>query len=169
MALNGMNEQTFNLCIANRVRSLVENYQTCIMTRTWEMKDIFLELKDRTDKAHAFAVDRIISIHCNAFTNQQPNGLEIFFKPGCKFSEFLARKMYDNVYRAAMQAGYNYTGRGVKGDKNFWMLTRGPKTAPAVLIECGFLTNPADLEWLISPVGQITIGYGIAKTLLEVK
>lgn len=166
-------EADLNIKVANRVKSNVENYQGVVMTREWDTPG-FTTLQQRVGIAvnqhwsgggmYSKTEMRFISIHHNSYHNPDVSGLEVYYKDGCQESKYLAYALYENIRDAADHAGYMLVERGVK-TAPFYVLRNTP--CPAVLIENGFMSNPIELEWLTSPVGQITHGYAIARTLLE--
>lgn len=162
-------EADLNIKVANRVKSNVGNYQGLVMTREWDTPG-FTTLQQRVEIAvnqqgmYSETEMRFISIHHNSIRNPDVTGLEVYYKGGCQESKYLALALYENIRDAADHAGYMFIERGIK-TVPFYVLRNAP--CPAVLIENGFISNPTELEWLTSPVGQITAGYAIGKTLLE--
>lgn len=162
-------EAELNMRIANRVLSLTENYQQTVLTRRWDTPgSVTLDQRVEVARNYAdYAYDaRFISIHCNSYISPDPSGLEVYYKEGCRESRNLADLMQYNIIDAYRVAGYAINDRGLK-TAPFYVLRNNP--FPAVLVECGFMSNPVELDFLNSPAGQVAAGYGIALTLLEME
>ncbi|MDR3330883.1 MAG: N-acetylmuramoyl-L-alanine amidase [Endomicrobium sp.] len=75
---NGTKEKDINLKIVYELKSFFDNddnYET-ILTRK---DDTFIPLAERTNVAKKHGSDLFISIHCNANSNRNANGFEIYF------------------------------------------------------------------------------------------
>ncbi|MDF7681634.1 N-acetylmuramoyl-L-alanine amidase [Enterobacteriaceae bacterium ESL0689] len=74
---NGTREKDIVLKIARRLRTLINknSKMKAYMTRN---QDIFVPLKVRVAKAQKQRADLFISIHADAFTNNQPSGSTVF-------------------------------------------------------------------------------------------
>lgn len=158
-------EAQLNMSVANRVVSLTENYQRCILTRRWDTPGS-VSLGQRLEKADGYfkTEARFISIHHNSYKWIDVNGIEVYYKEGCWESKSLADRMRENIIEAYQTAGYMIQDRGTK-TAPFYVLRNS--LIPAVLVELGFMSNPVELEFISSPAGCVAGGYGIALTLLE--
>ena len=116
------------------------------------------DLKARTDVANAAHVDLFVSIHNNAL-NATSSGTETYHY---YYSSSAARTLAEDVQRELI-ASLKLPDRGVKS-AGFYVLRHSEM--PAILVEGGFLTNPAEALVLADPnVRQIiaeAIGRGIA-------
>jgi len=101
-------------------------------------------------RAHVF-----VSVHCNAYTDPNPEGIETYYFPGSPRNERLA----NSVQEAMIAAFANHLNRGVK-PKDFLVLQHA--TMPACLVETEFLTNPTQLEFLAVERNQEAIAQAIA-------
>lgn len=167
-AVNGkVKESVLNMQIGNRVFGLIANYMETRMTRFYlgvnETQNI--TIASRIERAKVLRSKSIISIHHNSFTNKKAKGLEVFYKKDCDISYRLARQIYMNMLNQCYNNGYTYLARGVK-TAPLMILNSSP--APAVLVECGFMSNDSELAWLCSPKGQVNIATGIALGILGV-
>ena len=103
-----------------------------------------VSLHDRVTAANNAKADIYISVHANALGGgwNSGQGIETYHYPGSKESEKLAKVVHEKLI-----GGTKQKNRGVKS-ANFYVLR---KTAmPAVLVECGFMTNPEEAELLKS-------------------
>lgn len=118
---------------------------------SWEVllsrtTDTFVSLGTRTSVANAWAADRFVSIHANAFSDPQANGTETFSFQNGTFSANLR-----DAIQAQMIAAWGLTDRGSK-TANFFVLVN--TAMPATLSELGFITNAGDLAFLLSPAAR---------------
>ncbi|MHB9138473.1 MAG: N-acetylmuramoyl-L-alanine amidase family protein [Victivallaceae bacterium] len=129
---------------------------TVAMTRT---SDQFIELPQRSKLCRDLGADLFISIHCNSAANPEVNGIETFClapygtSSTNSTSGFVAeRRENGNRYdpnnmalaydiHKSLIARTKAFDRGIKRAR-FMVLKNAP--CPAVLIECGFLSNKAE-------------------------
>jgi N-acetylmuramoyl-L-alanine amidase len=133
---DGMREYEFNRAVASHAKSLLDNYGgITVFFAHSDTGDI--PLSQRTGQANNRKANVYISIHANAVGNGSWNeacGIETFVyvtKP--KESLSLAEKIQRNL-----TAMTGLADRGVK-TANFHVLRE--TKCPAVLVECGFMTN----------------------------
>ena len=146
-------EKTFNLAVANfldeRLRALEHNV---IMTRR---QDRYLALDSRANFANSYGADFFVSIHANAAANPQSEGMEVFCYPGSSSGNRAATLVLNNM----LATFPGHINRGVKeADYVVLRLTR----MPAVLVECEFLTNAQQLQFLADPNNQFMLAEAIA-------
>ena len=170
-------EKDINLSIALKTQKELENLGYFVeMTRTI---DNTVSLEDRSKFANKLNADLFISIHQNSFTSTTANGTEVYYttsKPDSGFptqnsdklskSKEIAKLTCDNIVSAI--GTYN---RGIK-DGNFSVL-RNSKM-PAILIECGFITNSLDSSKISNDIYQTKIAKAIAsavesKTYIDIR
>lgn len=142
-ASNGLKEKDIVLKVANEVaKRLQANYEgvEVILSRS---TDVFLELKERTDKANKANADVLVSIHCNA--GGGAGGFESFTYNGTSSA---ATAAFQNVLHTEIMnrlAKFNVTDRGQK--KANLHMCRESKM-PAVLTENLFVDVAADANKL---------------------
>ncbi len=84
-----------------------------------------------------------VSIHMNTYPRPDCHGLQVWYSPNHPDSRVLAHGLQDSV-RSLLQPDNT---RDVKAaGSNIYLLHH--LTMPAVLVECGFLSNPAEAERL---------------------
>ena len=158
----GVLEKDLNLSVAFALRDLFEAAGVpVVMTRT-EDKLLYdrnvdfhgrkkvLDLAARrliAEKVAAEAregggVSLFISIHMNAFPRPQYSGMQVWYSTGHPLSAEVA-----GAIQAASVAVMPENHRQIKAaGSNIYLLDR--IWSPAVLVECGFLSNPAEAERL---------------------
>ena len=78
--------------------------------------------------------DYFISIHCNAAENKTARGTETFYFKGSRKGKKLAKEINDEIV-----ATLGTRDRGIKENDYFYVLKH--TNAPAVLVECEFISN----------------------------
>lgn len=147
-----LSEKAINLIIAQKLGNYIEqNLQNVkiIYTRT---DDSYPSLTDRVNKANAARADYFISIHCNANHNKHVHGTESHVH-SMKESRGVA------LARAVEQEFVAKAGRfsrGVKDteDREHSLQVLKYTSMNSVLIECGFLTNDQEAQFLNTATGQ---------------
>lgn len=149
----GVTEAAINMEIAMWLAiSLREAGQDVLLTREGDINSD--SLAERCRMANEWGADLFISIHCNAATNPDAHGFEVYHYPGSEAGRELAERI-----RTAL-AALNYTlDRGVK-EARFTVLER--TAMPAALVECGFITSPAEAHFLLQRDHQTFLASGLA-------
>ncbi|MEK5066203.1 N-acetylmuramoyl-L-alanine amidase [Cytobacillus sp. FSL R5-0596] len=148
-------EKTLNLQTAKQLETILKAAgANVVMTRS---TDIFLTLSERVDISHYSNADAFISIHYNSNPNPSAHGIDTFYWATNADEQKLAEYIQQEVIE---ETGlYN---RGVHtGDFHVIRENRNP----AILIELGFLSNPAELAIVSSPTYQKKAATGIWKGL----
>ena len=112
-----------------------------------------------------------VSIHMNAFPKTQYNGLQVWYSPNSPHSLTLAQTIQANT---AHQLQPENDRRVKSATSSIYLLHH--LQCPAVLVECGFLSNPAEAELLGSKDYQnqlafllfLSITEGISKISAEI-
>ena len=102
-----------------------------------------------------------VSIHQNKFPQTQYWGTQVFYTTNAPSSK-IAQKIQDNI-RTHLQPDNK---REIKPGNNDVYLLKYAKS-PSVVVECGFLSNEAELSRLVDPVYQQNIAYCIFMSLVE--
>lgn len=102
------------------------------------------------EKARA---DMVISIHCNSYINSSECGAQVFYQEGDEFSQSFAEATQSQLINILDNARSNAN----KGD--YYILKESP--CPAVLVECGFLSNPTEEKLLNTADYQAKVSYAI--------
>ena len=105
--------------------------------------DTYVSLAERANKSNRFGAKVFISIHCNAHSNKQAQGVETFYYRTSSKGKVLADKVQKNILSKRI-----YTkNRGIK-PANFYVLRK--TRAVATLMELGFITNHTDLDIVVN-------------------
>lgn len=165
VGVDGLLEKTVNLQIA---RLLYDQLTLAgiptIMTRTddrllydptadYRGHKKMLDLRARLDILRDTPDAVLLSIHQNAFSQSRYSGLQVYYSPHHPDSARLA-ELVQNSARQWLQP--DNTRKTKPADSNIYLLNRSER--PAVLVECGFLSNPAECAKLGDPdyLGQLS-------------
>ena len=162
---HGLVEKHINLSIARRVRDhLARHGLTVRMSRTGDQTR---SLRARTDEANAWGADIYVSIHCNAYTDESANGFEVWHsvQPGSR-SRILARYLVQWLDRLTPLTNRGARSRAGRGGRDYYHVIRESRM-PAVIVECGFITNRRDARYLASASGQAQVAEAIARGVLQ--
>ena len=159
-------EKDVNLSIAKRLYFLFRTFGIdCVMTRT---EDVMLgegkafDLKNRLELAKKYENPVFISVHQNKFPDRDCRGLQVYYSKNNGDSEILAL-FIQNVVRAYLDP---QNGRKIKkADSSIYLLDR--LTCPAVLVECGFMSNEEELGLLTSAEYQKKLASAIFAATVE--
>ena len=148
-------EKELNFLLAKEICNALEKkgFRT-VMTRDG---DVFIPLRDRVKLVERYKADLFISVHHNASKiNPGASGIECF--------AHLTPRPEDTLLAAFVQRalirGTNCHDRGIKF-ANLAVLRGNP--VPAVLIEAGFISNPADEKFLNSEAWRQTAARAVAE------
>jgi N-acetylmuramoyl-L-alanine amidase len=137
-AVNGSRyEKNDNLRLARLVAAdLSRQGQKVVMTRD---SDVFVPLLERSIISNNNNADLFVSLHRNAFSNPEANGIENYIQIN---SPPTNAEYAQNVLSEIVKVG-GLANRGVKTN-NFSVLRN--TRAPAMLLETGFISNAHDNE-----------------------
>ncbi|MTQ58965.1 N-acetylmuramoyl-L-alanine amidase [Streptococcus salivarius] len=165
----GISEKSLTLAIQNRVKAKLESegYQV-VTTRT---SDTYVDLTDRSRAANASESDIFVSIHINASGSSAAQGIETYYYQ--PYAEYPSRinatyhanptrlSMSDTLANAIQSSLINATGAQNQGVKRQTFAVLRETTAPAVLLELGFLSNPQEAARLNTSAYQETLANAI--------
>ena len=103
-----------------------------------------------------------LSIHQNRFRDASSRGAQIFHSPNHPDSERLARILQDTIIEMIQPEN---TRDIKKAGDNLFLMDRAK--CPAVLIECGFLSNIQDTKNLTDPEYQKQLSFAIFVSVLR--
>ena len=148
-------EKGVALDVARRLRAnLAGAGLRTVMTRS---SDKFVSLDRRVSIANAQRRAIFVSIHFNSARRVGASGIETFY--GSAKAKRLARLIQRNAMRTT--SGEN---RGIKRAR-YYVLRKS--RMPAVLIECGFLTNPRDATRASSSAYRDRLARQIGRAIIE--
>lgn len=170
---NDIIEKHLNLDVSLKLNSFLTGagYNT-ILTRTEdkllykqgeENRKKFFDLRNREEIANTYENSLFVSIHMNKFPASYCKGLQTFYSENNPESKIIANSVQENI--RLLQTDNK---RAIKsGNQTIYLLEK--LQMPAVLIECGFVSNPEEAKLLINEDYQkalaLSIYCGIAEYL----
>ncbi len=148
-------EKTMTLDVSQRLKKILQDagYRV-VMTRD---SDVFVPLGTRVAIANAQRNAIFVCVHFNSATRSGANGIETYFYS--TESAPLAGSIQSVVVRGA-----GTENRGVRR-RGYYVLRR--TTIPAVLVECGFLTNQTEATFAKIPAYRQQLAQNIARGILN--
>ena len=156
---DGTRESDINLAVALKLRAMAELYgQDNLLIRQddrtlcdSEEYSEHRDLEHRTELVSAELNPVYISIHQNDFPTAQASGVQVIYAAG-EGSEALGTIMHRNLISTL----YPKSRRVAEpATRKLYILSH--LTCPAILVECGFVSNPIDLENLKRPAYQTSL------------
>lgn len=173
VAGDGTMEKNINLNIALTLRRLLKQNGFCvIMTRetdvsTEDTESTIISSKKRSDLKNRLKLmedypDAIfVSVHLNKFTTSSAFGSQVFYSDSDNaklLGECIQRSIVGLVQHDNMRVNK-------KATSSTYLLYNA--TIPAVLVECGFLSNKAELEMLKQEDYQDKLAFSIYCGIME--
>ena len=131
--------------------------ETANTTRERKVSDI----KNRVDIVNSDKNNILVSIHQNHFTQSQYFGTQVFYSKNSPNSKLLA----ENIRTAVSSLLQPENNRKCKESNNVFLLDNA--TVPAVIVECGFLSNPDEAYKLSQKEYRDNLAYSICLGILE--
>ena len=172
--INGVNysERVLNDEIAIKLKAKLEakGYRV-LFTRepfTANYASLNESLANRVSIANSLGAIGYISIHQNAYSSESAHGTEVFYTTKTQDSGFPSQDRENKLNKSKAAASSivskiaSYTGIYNRGSKDGNLFVLRNTTMPAVLVECGFITNPGDVSKLSDSSYQDKIAAAIA-------
>lgn len=119
----------------------------------------FIELEERAAVAERSHADLFVAIHADASKNSDTSGVTVYI---CREASDASRRAAHCIREAFERNGFEV--RGIQhGD--FKVLIEHSR--PAVLVECGYLTNYSDAQRLNSPYYRTKVAQVVAEGILK--
>jgi N-acetylmuramoyl-L-alanine amidase len=171
VGLDGTTEQQLNLAVSRALSEqlklekiphiLTRNDENSVYTEGKSIHEKKVsDIRTRVELAQKNEQAAIISIHMNTYPNESVCGIQVFYRDGDEHSKNIANEL-QQAFNTQIQPENK---KMIKPIPNGIYLFSHIKN-PAVLIECGFISNPNDLEALKSEEYQKTLGILIAKVI----
>ena len=173
-AADGTNEKDINLNITLILADILrQNGYRVILTREADVSTDDVEtdqistrkksdLKNRLALMKDYPKALFVSVHLNKFTTTAANGSQVFYSPKSEGSKELSESIQRSIISLLQPLN---TRVCKKATSSTYILYNA--TIPAVLVECGFLSNKAELEKLKQPDYQAQMAFCIAKGIIE--
>ncbi len=173
---SGISEQDINLSISNNVRELAGFFGVkTAMTRkdknalVYDPSHPIRENKSKDIKAREEYVNSIlnpvfVSVHLNKFSDPQYHGAQVFYSPNHAGSRALAKLIQETLIKGCDPQNHR---EAKQGESSIYLLKK--LKCPAVIVECGFLSNPGEEKLLNDPDYQKKLAVCIVYAYLKYK
>ena len=163
-------EKDINLEIAERLKTILEQQDIQVVMTREEDKGLYEEtasnkkaqdLKKRCSLINEGQADCAVSIHQNSFTGESSKGAQVFYQStseeGKKFAGIMQKKI-----ASCINDGNH---RIEKANSDYYILKNSSPVA--IIVECGFLSNPQEAALLSDDKYQKKMSSAIAQGISE--
>ena len=162
---HGLQEKDLSLAIARQIKQHAPSYNVdVVMTRE---EDVYPTLKERSALADAVKADVIVSIHVgSAEAENTKRGFDIYItsknQETLEHSKLLGHNIADQIKNL-----YEVGPIRQRKENGIWILDA--VHCPAVLIECGYITNEADIAFITNTKNQEQVAKQILDGIVRYK
>ena len=151
IGINQAKEKDINLAIAKKLKVCLEKVGfEVVMTRDADESvkgpeqgnKKSADMRNRCTKIRETKPVMAVSVHQNSYTEEYVSGPQVFYYTTSADGREIA-KCIQNVMNEELQIE---NPRQIKANDTYYILKRSE--APAVIVECGFLSNPEELKAL---------------------
>jgi len=169
IGVDGSRESDINLGIALKLQAACDFYgKKNVMTRIDDSRGAnaltyseHSELVYRTELVNSTENAVLLSIHQNCFPTAQPSGPQVLYANNDQSKSF-GQLLHDNLIRCL----YPESRRLAEPDKNNIFVLNNVD-CPAVLVECGFVSNHSDITKLTDDNYQTALSAVLLASYLE--
>ncbi len=170
LGVNGSIESEINLQIVKKLKIYLEGKGVKVILTREDENGLYAE--DDTNKKKSDMNRRcqiineasphmMVSIHQNSYSSEGVKGAQVFYfknsNDGEKIAGIIQKHLIDEVDED--------NGRQHKENGNYYILKN--VSCPAVIVECGFLSNYSEAELLVSDEYQNKLAVAIGNGMLE--
>ena len=119
------------------------------------------DLKHRVGIAGQYPGAVLVSIHQNSYPEEDVDGAQVFYYAGSEEGKLLGTLLQESL-KAEIADGNH---RVAKANKDYYLLKQS--TAPAVIVECGFLSNEREAALLVTEEYQEKIAFSLLLGIME--
>lgn len=163
--MQGEDEKNINLSVMTKLQQYLEQSGAIVMvTRT---TDEALGSGKRTDMAERKKIanenngDILVSIHQNAFPSERAKGAQVFYHKTSEDGKRLAELVQESLRTYVDEENT----RQAKQNSDYYILRT--TEIPAVIVECGFLSNAGEEQLLNQEAYQDQLAWAIYLGILE--
>ena len=170
VGVDGTLEKDVNLIIAKKLAAFLEAADiTVILTRTTD-SGLYEETSDnkkRQDMQQRARImnetdaDCIVSIHQNSYPEEAIKGAQVFYYAASSEGKHLAALLQKNLVTTVDPENH----RVEKANDTYYLLKN--VSAPIVIAECGFLSNPQESKKLVDDTYQQKLAWAIHIGILQ--
>lgn len=166
---NGMHEAVFNLRISALLKQNLE--AAGVQVKILRTSDTYIDLEDRRRMVRESGADVFVCMHNNSSTSSSVSGTEVYYyrayaQPLAKAIHAQLVSAWQGIYAndAAMRGKVTPSDGGVRWYP--FQVTR-IEECPAVLVECGYLSNAKECAAISLPANQERIAKAVCQGVLQ--
>jgi N-acetylmuramoyl-L-alanine amidase len=160
----GVKEKNITLAIAEKIKKLAPQYD--VIPQLVRDSDVFVNPPERLSIASHQNGDAYISLHVNELKGYEyVSGMQVYvsnqntkFQKSCSLGSAVASSLSDT---------FKVFNKLQDRAKNIYVL--GENWMPAVLVECGFITNKSDVKMLTDSAAEMEIARRILEGVVNYK
>ena len=157
------NEKDFNLAIAKYVKEELDRHG--VETMLSRDSDVRITVDNYVKMCNEYRPTYALDIHNNASSTSTSNGSEVFHSINGGTGQILAQNIQDELVALGQNDRGIKTRKNSKG-KDYYGFIRST-ICPAVIVECGFMTNKLDVSKMNTPEKKKAFAIAIAKGVLK--
>ena len=164
----GQWEKVYNLNIAQRLRDYLHSLGAeVVMTREGDYalcdpnpkgRKKRQDMERRADVVILGGAEMLVSIHMNEYRQKSQSGPQVFYRGDCEAGKALAEVIQAQMIEALLPKNKRVAHVG-----DFYITSLG---IPSVLVECGFLSNPAEEALLRTDAYAQQVAEAIGKGIM---
>lgn len=171
IGINGAKEKDINLSIAVKLAELLEKENIeVVLTREGDVslkeneQNRFskqADMRKRVETINESDAGLAVSIHQNSFTEESSHGAQVFYHTNSEAGKNFAMIMQDTIKSSIADGNH----REAKSNDSYYLLKN--TECPLIIIECGFLSNPAEADLLLREDYQEKMAEAIKNGIME--
>lgn len=167
----GDEEKNLNLSLAKKVGSFLEEAgirvifsrtEDALLTSDKTTSRKMGDLMARVDLAREMPEAVFVSIHMNTLPIEKYSGLQVFYSSNHPLSRVLAQQIQNDTQNLLQNENHR-EAKDAKG--SIYILDR--IGTPAVLVECGFLTNQKEAASLADEEYQSRLAFTLSRSIIQ--
>lgn len=170
VGINGAEEKDINLAIAKKVAAYLQAGDVKVIMTREDDKGLYdpdssskkvQDMKRRVEIMESATPDVTVSIHQNSYPEEYVHGAQVFYHTASAEGKRLA----DCIQKQFVRSVDPDNKRQIKANDSYYLLK---KTAmPIVIVECGFLSNYAEAEKLITEEYQDSVAWAVYMGVMQ--
>lgn len=170
IGVNGEVEKEINLLIARKLKDLLEQQGIMVVMTRADENGLYEEgepnkkqqdMKRRCELINQTKPELVVSVHQNSYTEPSVCGPQVFYYENSAAAKEIAGILQNtlNEYLEIERP------RESKANDSYYILRKTER--PTVIVECGFLSNPAEAELLSTDAYQEKVAQAICEGVLQ--
>lgn len=164
VGINGAKEKEINLEIAKYIKELLEQEGIrVVMTREEDgplAQSKVEDLKYRVKLMNETAPELAVSIHQNSYHEENVYGAQVFY-----FETSVEGEKAAGILQQSLQQVNPENTKKIKANNTYYLLKK--TEVPTVIVECGFLSNSAEAQKLVTKEYQEAVAKAVAEGVLS--